>query len=54
MTALLSLGSNLGDRLANLRAALAALEAGIRLRNGTRGRAAAMVRPKLPQHGGGT
>ena len=29
MTALLSLGSNLGDRLANLRAALAALEADI-------------------------
>ncbi len=29
MTALLSLGSNLGDRLANLRAALAALEAEI-------------------------
>ncbi len=29
MTALLSLGSNLGDRLANLRAALATLEAGI-------------------------
>ena len=29
MTALLSLGSTLGDRLANLRAALAALEAGI-------------------------